>query len=300
MTRKLGWSLLLGVAALSATVFALSARVEAAEEAPKKVRVGLVKSLFHDAPDAVVQIVMRPFKTFFEAQTGSASEVVVSPDAETLGRHLNDDKVQIGVFHGYEFAWAKQKNPQLKALVLAVNETPIQHAHLVVRKDCKAEACCDLKGLTIAYPLINREHCKLFLNNRCVKPGTKPELFYAAVIGPADSEDALDSVVDGSAQAAVVDGVAFDAYKVNKPGRAKLLKSLLQSEGFPSAVIAYNPAAVNPVAFDRFRTGLLGARDTAQGKKLLEMCRITRFDALPADYEQVFTDIAKAYPPPAK
>jgi hypothetical protein len=28
------------------------------------------------------------------------------------------------------------------------------------------------------------------------------------------------------------------------------------------------------------------------------MCRITSFEELPADYEQVFTDIAKAYPPP--
>jgi hypothetical protein len=29
------------------------------------------------------------------------------------------------------------------------------------------------------------------------------------------------------------------------------------------------------------------------------MCRITSFEALPADYDQVFIDIAKAYPAPA-
>jgi ABC-type phosphate/phosphonate transport system substrate-binding protein len=121
---------------------------------------------------------------------------------------------------------------------------------------------------------MNREHCKLFLDNRCVKIGTTPENFYAAVTAPADSEDALDCVVDGTAQAAVIDGVAMDAYKVNKPGRAKLLKTLLQSEAFPAAVIAYNPDVVNTVALERFRQGLLSARD------------------------QVFADIAKAYPPP--
>jgi hypothetical protein len=64
-------------------------------------------------------------------------------------------------------------------------------------------------------------------------------------------------------------------------------------------VIAYNPAAVNPVAVERFKQGLLGAKASVQGKKLLEMCRITSFEALPADYEQVFIDIAKAYPAPA-
>ena len=50
----------------------------------------------------------------------------------------------------------------------------------------------------------------------------------------------------------------------------------------------------------RFREGLLGAKSTTQGKKLLEMCRVASFEVLPADYEQVFLDIAKAYPPPAK
>jgi ABC-type phosphate/phosphonate transport system substrate-binding protein len=283
----------------------LRARVAAGEEdaPPKKVRVGLAKSLFRDAPEPVVQIVMRPFKTFLETQTGSSGELVVSPDFETLGQQLKDDQVQIGVFHGYEFAWAKQKNPQLKAIVLAVNENPIQRACLVVRTNCKAETYADLKGQTLAYPSLNRPHCKLFLDNRCVKSGTAADKFYGEVTAPVDSEDALDNVADGTVQAAIVDATALDAYKVNKPGRAKLLKALLQSEAFPSAVIAYNPAAANPAvtaaALERFRAGLLGARKTADGKKLLQMCRITSFEELPADYEQVFTDIAKAYPSPA-
>ena len=208
MMRNLGLSLLLFSAGLVATVCVLAERNAAAEEMPTKVRVGLVKSLFHDVPEPVVQIVMRPFKAFLEAQTGATGEIVVTADSAILAQQLKDDQVQIAVFHGFEFAWAKQKNPQLKALVLAVNQTPTQRAVLVVRKDCKAECCGDLKGQTLAYCQMNREHCKLFLENRCIKCGTAPDKFYAEVTSPADCEDALDSVVDGTAQATVVDGGA--------------------------------------------------------------------------------------------
>jgi ABC-type phosphate/phosphonate transport system substrate-binding protein len=295
MKPMLRFCLVLGAMSL----FSLATKTEAGDDAPKKVRVGLVKSLFHDAPEPVVMIVMRPFKTFLEAQTGATGELVLSPDAETLGQDLKDDKVQIGVFHGFEFAWAKQKTPQLKALVLAVNDNPLQHAVLVVRKDCKAEECCDLKGQTLAYPAMNREHCKLFLENRCVKSGCGAKKFYAEVTAPAGCEDALDDVFDGKAQATVIDAAAFEAYKTNKPGRAKQLRILLTSEAFPSAVIGYNPTAVNPAAVETFRQALIAARESAQGRKILDMCRITRFEAVPADYDKVFTDIAKAYPPPA-
>jgi ABC-type phosphate/phosphonate transport system substrate-binding protein len=168
-----------------------------------------------------------------------------------------------------------------------------------------AETFADLKGQTLAYPRLNRPFCKLFLDNRCVEDGTAPAKFYAEITAPADCEDGLDSVVEGTAQAAIVDAGALESYKANKPGRAKLLKMLLLSEAFPSAVIAYNPDSVNPAvnaaALARFRAGLLGARKTADGKKLLQMCRITSFEELPDDYEDVFTEIAKAYPlPPAK
>ncbi len=303
MKRKLSLFLLLSAASLATIIVALPVRADAAEDVPpKKVRVGLAKSLFRDAPDTIVQIVMRPFKVFLEAQTGTNGEIVIVPDAETLGQQLQKDEVQIGVFQGYEFAWAKQKNPQLKALVLAVNENPTQRACLVVRKDSTAADFTDLKGQTLAYPSLNRPHCKLFLDNRCVKTGIAPAKYYSEVTSPADAEDALDSVIDGTAQCAVVELIALEAYKTNKPGRAKLVKALLTSEAFPAAVIAYNPTSVNPTvdaaALERFRQGLLGARKTADGKKLLQMCRITSFEEVPTDYEQVFTDIAKAYPPP--
>ena len=129
-----------------------------------------------------------------------------------------------------------------------------------------------------------------------------PAAGLADVIHTTDSEDALDNVVDGTANCAIIDGIDLEAYKTNKPGRAKLLKTLLESEPFPSAVIAYNPAAATPVppaVVESFRKGLIAAQTTPQGKKLLETCRITSFEAMPENYDKIFADIAKAYPPPA-
>jgi hypothetical protein len=41
-----------------------------------------------------------------------SGELVPCGDADNLGRQLMDDKVQLGVFHGIEFAWARQKYPE--------------------------------------------------------------------------------------------------------------------------------------------------------------------------------------------
>ena len=53
-----------------------------------------------------------------------------------------------------------------------------------------------------------------------------------------DVEEALDDVIDGKAEAALIDGLAWESYCSAKPGCARRLRVLLSSEAFPSAVIA--------------------------------------------------------------
>jgi ABC-type phosphate/phosphonate transport system substrate-binding protein len=301
MMRPFGIAAILCVFVVGLAVMGSPRPVAAGDDVPpKNVKVGLPKSLFHDLPAPLVKVVMQPFKDFLEAQTGSTSEIIVNGDAMALAKQLDDDKIQMAVFHGFEFAWAQEKYPHLKAVVLCVNENPIQRAYLIVRQDCTAAKCCDLKDQSVAFPKMSRDHCQLFLERRCVKEGMTPAKFYAELTQPIDSENALDDVVDGTVQAAIIDGVALEAYKQEKPGRAKLLKILLESEAFPSAVIAYNPGAakpVDPATVARFQKGLIGAQTTPEGKKLLDRCRITSFEAVPDNYEKIFADIAKAYPP---
>ena len=264
-------------------------------------RVGVIKSMFRDTPAPLVQFVMNPFKKLLEAETGMTGEIVLGGDAEALGTQLKEDKVQLGVFQGIEFAWAKLKNPKLEPLIICVNKDTFVKAALVIRADSKAEVVGDLHGQDVALPRMSREHCHLFLQRRCAKPGEPLEKSFGKITTPSNPEDALDDVVDGVVQAALIDTAAMDGYKGNKPGRAGKLKVLLQSEPFPCGIVAYNPGALDEPTMVKIKAGLMNAGKTKQGKNFLEMVHITSFEPVPANYDQLFKDIAKAYPPtPAK
>jgi ABC-type phosphate/phosphonate transport system substrate-binding protein len=224
---------------------------------------------------------------------------VEAGDAANLGNQLADDKVQLGVFHGFEFAWARQKHPELKPLIIALTPPSCARAHLMVRKNAGYKALADLKGKTLAMPQRTREHCHLFIERRCQDAGDSPAKFFAQLTTPADFEDALDGVVDGTVQATLVDGAALDTYAQRKPGRAARLSTLIESETFPPAVVACNPSNLDEATQRRFRDGMINSAQTRKGQQLLTICRITGFDRTPDGYDRDLQTILKAYPPTA-
>ena len=289
---------LLGLGLALAALCASAGR--AADEAPSAIRIGLIASLFRNTSEPLMQVIMRPFKALLETQTGLSGQLVSGGDALHLGQRLKEGQIHLGVFHGVEFAWARAKLPQLKPLVIAVNQQPFLRAHLIVRADDKMASVADLKGQVVALPHMSREHCWLYLERRCVPPGEKPAKYFSRITTPRDANYAIDDVVDGAAQAAVIDDTDLSAYRKQYPEYFAKLKVLQQSESFPCAVIAYYPGTLSEELIERFRTGLLGAKSSRQGRMMMQMCRITSFEEVPADYEQMLSDIARAYPPPAK
>jgi ABC-type phosphate/phosphonate transport system substrate-binding protein len=290
-----------GVAVLALAVAGLiaSGLTSGAEPAPSNtVQIGVVNSLFRDMPESMIKVVMTPLKSLMETQTGLSPQLLPGGDAEQLGKQLMDRKVQLGVFHGVEFAWARQKYPDLKPLMITVSQQRQFRAYLVVCCDNGATCFADLKNKTVALPRRSREHCHLFLERRCQACGQPAKTFLAKVTTPPDSEEALDNVVDGVAHAAVVDKLALDSYQERKPGRFTKLKIAQESEVFPAGVIAYRPGALDEATLERFRTGMLSANQTPRGKQLLTMCQIAGFERVPADYDQLLADILKAYPAP--
>jgi ABC-type phosphate/phosphonate transport system substrate-binding protein len=264
------------------------------------VQIGMVHSLFRDVPAPLVQVLMRPFAALMEAQTGMAGRLVVGDDAVSLGQQLADNKVQLAVFHGFEFAWARQQHADLRPLLIAVNQVHHLRALVLVRGDCKAAGLADLKGKCLALPRGTREHCHLFLERRCQQCGRKPADLFTRTATPPNAEDALDDLVDNDVQAAVVDQLAFDCFKRRKPGRAAALRVLLRSEVFPAAVIAYVPGTLTADSLDHFRDGMMSANKNATGRQLLTLWKLTAFEPVPEDYDATLAGIVKAYPPPGK
>jgi ABC-type phosphate/phosphonate transport system substrate-binding protein len=272
---------------------------EEAAAGPKSVRIGLVGTLFRDIPEPLIRVLMQPFGSLMESQTGVNGELVQVSTAEKLGQQLVKDEVALGVFHGFEFAWARTKHPELQPLMIAVNQQRHLRAYLVTGSECGINSLADLEGKALALPHGTREHCRLFLDRRCAACGRSAEHFFGRVATPANLEDALDDVVDNILQAAVVDGVALDSFKRRKPGRFARLKIIQESEIFPAAVVAYHPGALDDTTLQRFRDGMVNAQKTALGRQLLTLWKLTGFEAVPDDYEETLAAIAKAYPPPA-
>ncbi len=264
------------------------------------IRIGLINTLFRGTPESLLALVSRPLQALMESQTGMTGNLVSGGDADSLGRQLKENKFQLGVFHGVEFAWARQKYPNLKPLVLAVNHNARLHACVVVRQESDAKGLADLRDKSVALPRLTREHCTLYLERRCQSCGLPLKKYFEKVTTPTDAEDALDDVVDANVQATVVDEVAFQLYQQAKPCRAAKLKVAQQSETFPAAVVVYHqPGPLDEDTLGRFREGLLKAHLNPRGQQLLAMCRITAFEKIPEDYEQMLLEISKAYPPPS-
>ena len=108
----------------------------------------------------------------------------------------------------------------------------------------------------------------------------------------------MDDVVDKVVQAAVVDRVGLEAYKRRKPGRFAQLKELEHSPAFPPPLVAYYDEVVDQQTRQRFKDGLLTAKDKEKGQRLLNLFKLTGFDVPPRDFGQVLAETRKAYPPP--
>ena len=295
-TKRLGLAALLAGAVGVGLAQAPRAGAEEALKPAAPMRVGLVESLFRDTPAPLVQAIMKPFKALMESQTGLSGHLVPGIAADDLGQQLKDDKVQLGVFHGFEFAWARQRHPELKPLMIAVNQQRYLRAHVLVRDDCPATCLADLKGKTLAVARRTREHCHLFVERRLRTCGATAKEFFGRVVTPNSAEDAIDGVVSGLVTAVLADGVALDWYRERKPTRAPRLKTLEQSEVFPASVVAYRASALDDATLRRFRHGMITAKDNPRGQQLMALCQITSFEPIPDDFEQLLTDIVKAYP----
>jgi ABC-type phosphate/phosphonate transport system substrate-binding protein len=296
--QRLVWAALVVTAGLIGLAPARPAAGEEVKTPP--MHIGVTSSLFRDMPDALMQTMMRPFKSLMESQTGISGELIAGIKSEELSQRLKDEKLQLAVYQGFEFAWAKEKYSDLKPLMIAINQQKDLRAYVLIREDDPAAKLADLKGKSISVPRRSREHCHLFLERRCEALGKPPKEFFNKVLTPFSSEEAVDAVVNGQVDAALADSCFLDWYAKQKPARFAKLKLVEKSEIFPATVIAYHVSSLDEATLRRFREGMLSAKDNPRGVQLMTLCQMTSFEPVPDDFDKVCKEIAKAYPPPGK
>ncbi len=262
---------------------------------PDVIHIGLVDSLVKNlAPDRQ-KLVDSEFESLVRDFTGFKSRVFQGGDPFAAGKKLEAGDWHLAVFQGVEFAWAQAQNRKLQPLMLAVTTPSALRALLVAKKDDTLTGFGHLKGKDVEL-LPQKVHCRLFADKGA---GGNAKVFFGKLSPVNSVETALDNVLRGNAQAAVVDTAALEIYKEIHPGRFKLLKVLAQSEPFPQSVIAYRQGFLSDRVLARFRDGMLKANQADKGREALANFKVSSFEIVPPDYPQLLADIIKAYPKPA-
>jgi ABC-type phosphate/phosphonate transport system substrate-binding protein len=236
-------------------------------------------------------------KTFIKDETGLENEIAMQNGWRQLAARLAQGQLHIGVFQGFEFAWATGQDPRLKTLMVAINIFRYPVVYVLVNKNNPARDFAALKGQTLSIPAIGQGTLHLFLEQQCQRAGSNLHGFFSKITEPDNVEDALDDVVDGATQATVVDRAALEAFKSRKPARHGKLRAAAQSQPFPPPVLAYYDGRLDEATRLRFQQGMLNGMQKEHGQTLLTLCHFTQVEGAPADFEQVLAATRKAYPP---
>ena len=260
------------------------------------VKIGIPRSIFREIPAALLTFANEPFKDLMKAQTGLNGDIINDVDAMKIARDINDGKLQLGVLLGHEFAWARQKFPELEAIVCTVPKPKEVQALILVRYDCKAANLADLKGSTLVMSSVLRDHARLFFEKRKTDELGSETLCSTSKAGSV--HDALHKVIDGDGDVTVCDLASWNYFLKLYPGPAQNLKILAKSEVFPASVVVHKKGAISEEMVKKFRDGMMTAHQNPRGQKLMGTIKLDRFDNLPENYDQQLKDILKAYPAP--
>lgn len=291
MIRSFGFVLVL-VLAVAAAPAPAPAQPEAGV-----LRLGMLQGMFKDIPEVLIQSAAKPFSDMFQKQSGLKGKVEIVSDYELLAARMKDGKLDIGVFHGFEFAWVHERYPELQPLAITIPAYRKVQACLVVSAQSTADSPKDLQGPCVTVPRHIKAHCRLFLERlRVDLPANccecaKDDSLYA--------DEVLDGIAFNRLTAGLVDISALTAYRHNKPGAFRKLRVLSQSEVFPPAVIAYRSGAIPEAGAAKISQGLARVKDSAEGRPFLMMWQLEGFEAVPTGFDADLKRVAKAYPPPA-
>jgi ABC-type phosphate/phosphonate transport system substrate-binding protein len=295
MMRQATWYRLLALG-LAVAVCAAIAESRAGRQL-NSLRIGTSGTLTSEGGGKDEKSSLDTLKSFIKDESQLESEINRQKDWQELASKMAKGDLEVGVFHGFEYAWAQQRMPELKPLAVAVNIHPYPVVSIMVGRDDPAKDFASLQGQTITMVSGGAGTIHLYVDRQCQAAGKKPEAFFSKISSRDNFEDALDDVVDGAVTATAADRAALEAYKRRKPGRFNKLKPISQSEPFPPPVIAYYGDHLDDGTKKQFRDGLLGASGKEKGQTMLTLFRLTGFQMPPADFDKVLTATRTAYPP---
>jgi ABC-type phosphate/phosphonate transport system substrate-binding protein len=289
MTRYAQIALLLFTGGLTALMVATAP----AEPAPKTIKIGTTGSLAAGTSGGDEKGALNTLHDFIKSETGYENEIVDHHGWRELAERMEKGEDQIGVFPGYELAWAREKYPKLQPLAVAETGRPYQQIFIVTAKDSKATGIGDLKGKKIGMPREGQGYPLLVLQTLAKEA---PKSYFGEVKFYDNAEEAIDDAVDGVVDAVAVDLTQVDAFKRRKPARFARLKDLAKAKPVPNTTIVYYEGKLDGTTLANFRDGLVNANKKERGRSLLSYFKLTGFVLPPHNFDGMLTQTRAEYP----
>lgn len=267
-----------------------------AQQKKDMLRIGVSGKLSDHMEQDSVKEGIKSLRSLVETETGHQTEVEMEPSWQQLLAEVKSGKRNLVGLCGYEYAWAKERDAKLQPLMVIINEKPQMITCVLAKKDSPITKLADLAGKSLAFPKSSRAHCRLFLERQAEKQGKPLDQFLSKLVAPANSEDAIDDLVDGLVDAAAVEEISVEAYMRRKPGRFRQLKEVFKSPSFPATVVAYYQGGIDDKTLESFREGMLNLNDTVEGRRVLTLWKQTAFQNIPQDYDKTVREMLKEYP----
>jgi len=266
-----------------------------AQNPPTELKIGFPEPMFKDVPQVLITSAAKPFQNMIQDKSGLKGSIDIATDYKELAQRITTGKVDIAVFHGFEYAWVKQF-PEIMPLVATVPSCGKVQACLIVHVNSKAKEAKDLKGACVLIPKSGKAHCEMFLNH--LRETIPVGDCSPAKPGGLCAEEVLGEVAAGNADAALVDVSALLALKNSFPGSFKQLRVLAQSEELPSAVVVYRKGALNATQVTAVRAGLIDCVKTPSGRIFTVFWGLKGFEEVGNAYNEHVERSLKAYPAP--
>jgi ABC-type phosphate/phosphonate transport system substrate-binding protein len=212
---------------------------------------------------AVLAMAQDALKRFLEARTQREVDVETLT-LDGLIEGLDRGDYDLGLVAGVDYATLAAPYPNLQPLVfgnLGRRVDPGVTSHVIVRAADRVGSLADLKGKALALSRFTRYPDLSFLRSAVAASGQEwIGYFTPPKQTEKDTASAIDDVVSGDADLAVVSGDDLASYRLRHPGKARRLAVLADSDQAPAPVILYNQKATLPLSVDDLRRSLITGR----------------------------------------
>lgn len=211
--------------------------------------------------------------------------------ASELAGKLQKQEIHLAVLTGIEYGWIHARFPELLPLVTVFTTDIRLKACIVVPAESSVKTFKDLKGQTLVLPKRLQHFPLLYLQQELRDERCEPKNYFDRIVHSSDTDEGIETVVDKEAAAVLVDVESWKGYQERKPGRARKLKVIVESEPFPTAAVMYHPTVWGVEELKTLSKVLCSAHTRPFTRQLLNFWRMSKFVPYSAEYQQVVNSI---------